>query len=430
MNVGINQLVYFICGALLALTTLGLGVSFFIPGTDRWNRRFFIALFTILVLCICSYLGDLMVYGNPAMATAEKIVAFLECLLLTMTMPLFTAYLLHCCGEDMRKSALFRAVLTLWGVYLIALGSAPFTTYFYSVTPDNKFCLGPWYWLPMLLIDAVMVLNLAGVLRRRAKLTGRYFAAFLVHLLPLTAALIVHTIAYNEQLVALGLVFSTLSMFGVILCDQIDRYLGQQREIAHQRASLMVLQMRPHFIYNTMMSIYYLCKQDSEKAQRVTLDFTSYLRKNFTAIASETPVPFSDELEHTRAYLAVEQAQFEDNLSVSYDTPHTCFHVPPLTLQPIVENAVKHGMDPDSAPLRISIRTRVTEAGSEIIVEDNGPGFAPADDEEPHIALTNIRTRLEMMCGGKMTVMPREEGGTSVKVTIPVRFEARDRRTA
>ena len=163
----------------------------------------------------------------------------------------------------------------------------------------------------------------------------------------------------------------------------------------------MVLQMRPHFIYNAMMSIYYLCTKDSKKAQQVTMDFTNYLRKNFTAIASENPVPFSDELEHTRAYLAVERVQFEDSLCVEYDTtPHKNFRLPPLTLQPIVENAVKHGMDPEYAPLCISIRTRETDSGSEIIVEDNGPGFAPADDDcEPHIALANIKQRLEMMCG-------------------------------
>ena len=196
--------------------------------------------------------------------------------------------------------------------------------------------------------------------------------------------------------------------------------MRQQREIAHQRSSVMVLQMRPHFIYNTMMGIYYLCDQDPAKAKQVTLDFTSYLRKNFTAIASEEMIPFNDELEHTRAYLAVEQAQFEDSLFVSFDTPHTMFRVPPLTLQPIVENAVKHGMNESCDPIHISVVTRQTDLSSEIIVNDDGPGFKPTDDDEPHIALNNIRQRLELMCGGTLEVAPREGGGTSVKVTIPI----------
>ena len=85
--------------------------------------------------------------------------------------------------------------------------------------------------------------------------------------------------------------------------------------------------MRPHFIYNTMTGIYCLCDQDPKLAQRVVMDFTAYLRKNFTAIASPEPIPFTSELEHARAYLAVEQAQYEDSLFVEYDTPHIWFRV-------------------------------------------------------------------------------------------------------
>lgn len=93
--------------------------------------------------------------------------------------------------------------------------------------------------------------------------------------------------------------------------------------------------------------------------------------------------------------------------------------LPPLTLQPIVENAVKHGMDPEYAPLHISIRTCETNSGNEIVLEDNGSGFELDADNKAHIALTNIRQRLEMMCGGKLTIRPRKGGGTVVIVTIP-----------
>ena len=124
-------------------------------------------------------------------------------------------------------------------------------------------------------------------------------------------------------------------------------------------------------------------------------------------------------MEHTRAYLDVELALFSKSLSVDYDTPHTFFRLPPLTLQPIVENAVKHGRNPDASPLHISIRTRKTESGSEITVLDNGRGFDPDDNSDPGIAIKNIRQRLEMMCGGSLTITPNEGGGTVVTVTIP-----------
>lgn len=412
---------YLLCIAMLTLTAVGLCVAIVMPGMSRWNRRFFTALFTVLLLLMGAFLVDLIVYEFHDMALAEQIDVYFQYLLVSLPMPMFTGYLLHLCGEDLRKSTLFRLVIGLWGIYFILLGIAQCTTFLYYVTPDNEFIRGSWHPLLVAPLAAIMLLNLAGVIRRRNRLPDKYYVAFLIHLLPMTVATLIHAVIYVPLLVVFGLSFSMLSMFGIILCDQIEQYMRQQREIAHQRASIMVLQMRPHFIFNTMMSIYYLCAQDSKKAQQVTLDFTSYLRKNFSAIASENTIPFANELEHTRAYLAVEQVQFEDGLFVEYDTPHTRFRVPPLTLQPIVENAVKHGMDPDSAPLRICIRTRETDAGHEITVEDNGPGFAQTnmDESEPHIALANIQHRLEIMCGGKLTVMPREGGGTVVKVILP-----------
>ena len=76
---------------------------------------------------------------------------------------------------------------------------------------------------------------------------------------------------------------------------------------------------------------------------------------------------------------------------------------------------------PDAGPLRIVIRTRHTDAGSEVVVEDGGPGFDPAIADDPHTTLANIRQRLEMMCGGTLEIAPRQGGGTVVRVTIPLR---------
>ena len=416
-----EQICFFESGAVLVLTVLTLWVAVIMPGTNQWNKKFFITLFAVFVLSMTVMLIDLVVYDDPSMALAERIVVGFEYLLLSIPTPMFTTYLLRTCKEDSRKSLLLRTVVALWGMYFILLAIAQFTTFFYYVTPDNQYIRSSLHSIMVAPIFAAMFINLSAVIRRRNKLPRKYFVAFLIHLLPLQVALFVSCmITVTLEFVVLGLCISTLAMFAIILHDQIEQYVGQQREIAHQRASIMVLQMRPHFIYNAMMSIYYLCAKNPKKAQQVTLDFTTYLRKNFTAIASEDTVPFSDELEHTRAYLAVEQVQFEDNLCVEYDTPHKNFRLPPLTLQPIVENAVKHGMDPEYAPLYISIKTRETSSGSEIIVEDTGSGFAPAADEsEPHTALANIRNRLEMMCDGKITIRPREGGGTVVTVRIP-----------
>ena len=339
---------------------------------------------------------------------------------------MLTVYLLHSCGENIRSGNLFRTVLGLWVIYCLVLLSAALINGFIYITPENQYYHGPLYPLIPIPVIVVLLLNFTGTIRRRAQLSRKAFLSLVIAQVPMAVTLILNLFIDAVLLFDISYVLSALVMYSLILSDQIDQDLHhqqkiaeQQREIARQRANVMVLQMRPHFIYNTLVSIHSLCKINPQKAQQITMDFTNYLRRNFNAVASDSSIPFSMELEHTRAYLAVEQAQHEDMLFVDYDTPFINFRLPPLTLQPIVENAVKHGMDPYHGPLHISIRTRNTDSGTELIVDDNGIGFDPSDESRPHTALDNIRQRLDIMCGGTLSITPGEGGGTMVTVTIP-----------
>ena len=412
-------LLYFVGGILVLMVLLGLGVAIVMPAIDPYNRRFFITAFLILLLCIIIIFGEVLIYQKPAYNFLEKVICFFSFLFPSLLTLLMALHLLHASGENWRTSVLSITGFVLMGIQFLLLCIAQFTTFLYYVSPENISVRGPWFALLIVPWIIFLILCTVGVIRRRGKLQTGYFVTFLVYLSSMIIALIIHVIMPAYLLIYISMILSALSMFCVILSDQIRQYLRQQRELAHQRASIMVLQMRPHFIYNTMTGIYYLCDQDPQKAKQVTLDFTTYLRKNFTAIASEEPIPFTSELEHTRAYLAVEQAQYEDCLLVDFDTPHTMFRLPPLTLQPIVENAVKHGLSSDFPQVHIFVKTRKTSSGSEITVENDGSEFNPESDAEPHIALSNIRQRLEMMCGGKLTIQPREGGGVVVTVSIP-----------
>ena len=133
---------------------------------------------------------------------------------------------------------------------------------------------------------------------------------------------------------------------------------------------------------------------------------------------SEEKILFSEELEHVRAYLAIEQVQFEENLMVEYEILQKNFKIPPLTLQPIVENSIKHGMDPENAPLLIKIFTRETEFGNEILVEDNGEGFDAEKILEKSLTLSNIKNRLKIMCDGELKIKS-DKSGTIVKIFVP-----------
>lgn len=415
----IDLIGFSIAGAITITMLLGIVLTVFIPALDRWSKRYFTAMFSLMFLLSVSCFFALLFWYDPSMAAESKITYLIEDLFLVTPIFMPTLFLLHYSGEKIISSELFWLVTAVLGVYFVLVAVSQFTNVFYYVTPDNHFFRGPFWAFLVTPLAVCMILNTTGLFLRVKKLPKKYFIALLIYLLYMTTVLLAHMFYEVEVTLVFGMALFAMVSFGLILLDNMDQYMRQQREIANQRANVTVLQMRPHFIYNTMMTVYYLCKQDADKAQQVTLDFTTYLRNNFAAIASEDPIPFADELKHTQAYLAVEQAQHEGRLFVDFDTPHTHFRVPPLTLQPLVENAVKHGMNPSGDPLHIYVKTIQTNSGSEIIVENDGPDFNPVDDNEPHIALNNIRQRLEMMCKGKMEITPREGGGTSVKVTIP-----------
>jgi len=406
--------------AALMLMLLGFILATVSHGADAWSKRFFLLFFLILTLYVfCNLLSQILDFsGNSPLSI--QLAIFFESLFSSLLMPLLSLYLLHCCGEN-HRSPLMYAVSLIWLVYFALLIAAQFTTGIYYIAPDGVYHRGPLY--PLLLVPPVLIMaaNLVALIRRRKRLSRKQRTAFWDYLVIPTVSMLAQMLSYGLYFIVFGTAISAAFMFLFVLTDQVEQYVRQHEEIARQRASLMVLQMRPHFIYNTMMSIYYLCQQDPEKAQQVILDFNSYLRKNFTAIAKEGTISFLEELEHTRAYLAVEQVRFAGKLSVAFDTPHTLFRIPPLTLQPIVENAVKHGVDPELDPLSISVSTRKTEKGSEILVEDTGPGFDTTSNDDPHIALANIRERLAMMCGGELTIALREGGGTVVTIRVPDR---------
>lgn len=407
-------------GAMIVLMALGIVLSAIIPTLDKWNKRYFTTLFSLLLLCTVTCLLALLFWYDSTMALAAKVIYVFEDMFMSTVVFLPTLLVLHSAGESVKRSSLFKIVSALMGAYLIIIIVAQFTEAFYYVTPDNRFFRGSLWALMVAPLVAILLANVAAVIRRRKQLAKKYFIGLLLYMIPMTVTLVIHMFLEIDVLVVTGMALFALIMYGLILSDSVEQYMRQQQKIANQQARIMVLQMRPHFICNSMMGIYSLCRRDPEKARQVTIDFTTYLRKNFAKFASEEPVLFTDELEHTRAYLSVEQAQYEDSLFVNFDTTYTHFRIPPLTLQPIVENAVVHGIRESNDAIHVSVTTRKTDKAIEIIVEDDGPGFKPTDDNEPHTALRNIRERLEMMCHGTLTISSREGGGTRVTVTIPI----------
>ena len=196
---------------------------------------------------------------------------------------------------------------------------------------------------------------------------------------------------------------------------------------AQQRIQIMMSQIQPHFLYNTLSAIQVLCHTNPEKAADITEDFGSYLRQNLAFLNNSGLIPFQKELEHTKTYAEIEETRFP-NIRVTYDIQDSTFSLPSLTLQPIVENAIRHGVRIREEGV-VTVSTRKEKEWHLLEIRDNGTGFDvnmldTADDS--HIGLRNVRSRIESMCNGTLTVQSLIDEGTTVMIQIPDNSEEAD----
>ena len=141
----------------------------------------------------------------------------------------------------------------------------------------------------------------------------------------------------------LSIIVATEVLF-LFLSAQKNADLAKEEEKNKEvQIKIMLSQIQPHFVYNSLSSISTLIPINPERAQAALDDFTEYLRTNLSSLTEVRLVPFEDELKHVKTYVALEQLRFGDRLNVIYDVSASDFMLPPLTVQPIVENAIKHG---------------------------------------------------------------------------------------
>lgn len=193
-----------------------------------------------------------------------------------------------------------------------------------------------------------------------------------------------------------------------------------ENEVTQSNVSLLLTQIQPHFINNALTSIRYLCKTDPKKAEQSIMDFASYLRYNMASLSNRWVIPFHEEMMHVESYLAIEKIRFEEKLQVHLDIQVEDFEVPALCVEPLVENAIKHGVRGRISGGTVSIRTYQADGYNWIIVEDDGVGFDPDHISEKSIGIPNITKRLQMMEGVIFHLESQIGKGTRATIQIPI----------
>lgn len=282
------------------------------------------------------------------------------------------------------------------------------------------------------LLMAVILVILVFLLAREAR-TDRNALRHLLSWTPMALTLFLDIL---NQFISFGKINFFIYGFSVTLALQIVQlvfdlqrqykaalhYEQVRRELYEAKVSIMTSQIRPHFMYNALTSIAMMCTIDPPTAQEATVTFAKYLRENMDSLKQNKPVPFNQELDHLKKYLYIEKLRFQDKLNVEYDITVTDFVLPLLSVQPLVENAVKHGVGMKKKGGTVKISTRETDSAYEVIVSDDGVGFdttAPkADDGRSHVGMENTRTRLKEMCGGYVKIESTVGEGTVATIIL------------
>lgn len=213
----------------------------------------------------------------------------------------------------------------------------------------------------------------------------------------------------------------------VTALTDLKRSVGQQMRL---EAAYLQAQIKPHFLFNTLNSITALSEIDLPKMNDLIEAFSSYLRISFDFWNSQQLVPIKHEFELVRSYLYIEKQRFENRLNFIWNVPPN-IHVmiPPLTIQPLVENAVRHGVLSLSRGGTVLVRVEKQDHYIEISVEDNGVGIKEdklnqllhlQDQEKRGIGLLNTDRRLKQLYGKGLKIWSQPNLGTKISFQIPL----------
>lgn len=317
-----------------------------------------------------------------------------------------------------RSAYLMRIVC---GCYLVLVFLSMFNGMLFQVDAHGNLTDGPYYWIAWLIDPMILLIEILVVVHYRKNLSR--FGTIVMLNFGLVSLLTtgLQSIWYPvPELLACTL--ALLLMFMLFYWEMEKNLVENERELMQSQVSLAISQIQPHFLYNTLSTIAELCRKDSAMAEEVTNRFALYLRGNLEHMGDSFPVEFSKELKHVQTYLWIEKIRFQEELQVVYDIQTEDFIIPALTVQPLVENAVKHGMMGSENVCTIRIRTKCVERGYQVIIEDDGCGFDPEqvkNDGRKHIGIESVRNRLRFMVGGILTVRSVIGKGTTVIIEIP-----------
>lgn len=338
----------------------------------------------------------------------------------------------------------------LFAVYAVGCVASLFNGMFFHVTPEAGYARGDFFLFGQVVPVLLHARNGMIVARYRACLSAKEKLSFFAYILLPFVAEAIQVPLYGTALMNTAIALATLVVFMNIQASHRAELAERERELAEARGDIMLSQIQPHFLYNTLTAIRELCLTDPDEAARTVTGFARYLRENMASLTSKDPVAFERELDHVKTYAELEKRRFGDRLNVEYDIKAVDFRCPPLVVQPLVENAVRHGVMKRAEGGTVRIQTREDRDAYVVAVSDDGAGcdqgllegrdrrargaqggsrrsHDAADRshqgaellEHQHVGIRNVRLRLREVCDATLDIRSVPGRGTVAEIRIP-----------
>ncbi len=387
---------------------------------DKYITKIYLCLFITIILDLFSNMFGIIYRGKVGngIHTLLLITNFCEFLFGYTYSAIMTKFCFVYFKTKIKHINIFLAILYFPCILMLLISQ--FNGMYYSISADNIYTRGPLFLVSQLWGIVFLVLNLVVFIRNfknTSKVSKILFAFYFIF--PIIGV-ILQVFFYGVYCLLIATVLSALTTYLVMTFEQVKKYVDMEKQADEAKYHLVLSQVSPHFLYNSLTSIMALC-DDNKEAQEALVKFSKYLRSNLDSINQRDNIELNKELEHVNLYLYLEQLRFGDKIKVVYSIDSSDFKVPVFTLQIPVENAIKHGLSKKEDGGTLVIKTYEEDKYNIILINDDGLGFdeSDVDPQREHVGITNLKRRLKEQTNGKLEINSIKGIGTTVKIFIP-----------
>lgn len=396
---------------------------------ERLERLYIRLLICNTVLLFCDAAAWLF-KGRPDAFSfyMVRISNFLVFSLGYLMLALFTHYLVSFLRlKDSRITKI--PVYVMNGLMLLAfclVVVSQFNNMYYLIDGHNIYHRQSWFWLSQAFGIVGMLLNSWLLFRHRKKMKRKEIWMFTTYICLPVAAMLFQIIFYSVAVLYLATTICLLCIYISIQMAFSQETAQKNMELEVAKTAVMLSQIQPHFLYNALTGIKTLCSSDQERAEEAIEHFSFFLRSNLDALSDTRLIPFDKEMSHVNDYFYLEKMRFRDRVILILNLEVRDFMLPPLSIQPLVENAVRYGITKKDSGGTVTITSRRQEGNILLTICDDGVGFdvnAPQVDGRSHTGIENVRSRLKLQCGGSLEIKSEKGVGTEVRITLPGKEE-------